>query len=253
MRIVAALLVWTLAASTTVAAAMAESCAVAASFANTEIALPRVYAAMQKKRLTISVAGTSSSTLPGPEGARAAYPARLEAVLTNHLPNVTVRVISHAKSRQTSEDMVKTFPLMLMDDRPDLVIWQTGTVDAIRGVDPDVFRATLNLGADTLIAGGANVLFVNMQFSPRTVSMIAIWPFLESMKFVALERDLPVFDRFSIMRLWDEVGTFDLYSPTKRMETAAKVHDCIAHLLADLIENSAQLAVAAKPAEAPAK
>ena len=37
------------------------------------------------------------------------------------------------------------------------------------------------------------------------------------------------------MRQWGELGTFDLLAATKSLDTAAKVHDCIGRLLADLI------------------
>ena len=44
-----------------------------------------------------------------------------------------------------------------------------------------------------------------------------------------------LFDRQAIMRQWGELGTFDLLAATKSLDTAAKVHDCIGRLLADLI------------------
>ena len=37
------------------------------------------------------------------------------------------------------------------------------------------------------------------------------------------------------MRQWGELGTFDLLAATKSLDTAAKVHDCIGRLLADLV------------------
>ena len=44
-----------------------------------------------------------------------------------------------------------------------------------------------------------------------------------------------MFDRFSIMRNWADLGTFDLYSATKKLDIAERVHDCIGRLLADLV------------------
>ena len=44
-----------------------------------------------------------------------------------------------------------------------------------------------------------------------------------------------LFDRQAIMRQWGELGTFDLLAATKSLDTAAKVHDCIGRLLADLV------------------
>ena len=39
-------------------------------------------------------------------------------------------------------------PKILADDHPALVIWQAGTVDALRGVEPEDFRNSLDQGLD---------------------------------------------------------------------------------------------------------
>ena len=84
-----------------------------------------------------------------------AYPARLEAVLKRRLPGVAVKVVPLDQSRQTTEDMAKGMAKLLVDEKPDLVIWQSGTIDAIRGVELDDFRAALEAGIETLQKSGA--------------------------------------------------------------------------------------------------
>src|SRR6185369_7707778 len=102
--------------------------------------------AIKKKTLIVIVAGTTSSTLPGATGPAAAYPARLEDALRKKLQGVDVKVISLAKPRQTAAEMAAAFPKVLRDEKPALVIWQTGTADAMRGVGTDDFQATLEQG-----------------------------------------------------------------------------------------------------------
>jgi hypothetical protein len=58
---------------------------------------------------------------------------------------------------------------------------------------------------------------------------------------VSQQREVPLLDRFAIMRQWSELGTFDLYAATRRMETAARIHDCIGQLLADLVKDGIKL------------
>ena len=82
---------------------------------------------------------------------------------------------------------------------------------------------------------------MNMQYSPRTESVISLGPYAETMRFVALEREVPLFDRFAIMKHWSELGTFDLYAATRKLEMAARIHDCIAQLLADLVRDGVKL------------
>lgn len=212
-----------------------DACSVAAHLVQADAALPRVAAAIKAKSLVVIVAGTGSSMLPGQTGPDAAYPARLEAMLQKKLQGVNVKVISLAKPRQTAADMASTFPKLLKDEKPALVVWQTGTVDAMRGIGTDGFQATLEEAVGKLHEGGADLIFVNPQFNPRTDAVIATGPYTEAMRWVALGNALNLFDRQGIMRQWGELGTFDLLAATKSLDTAAKVHDCIGRLLGDLI------------------
>ena len=130
---------------------------------------------------------------------------------------------------------------------PDLVVWQAGVIDAVQATDPEEFSATLNRGAETAYSADAEVIFMNTQYSPRTESMIPLSIYLQNMHWVALQRKVPLFDRFGIMELWSDLGTFNFLSTQNKLDIAERVHDCIAQLLADLI------VAAAKPAAPPLK
>ncbi|HEY2138167.1 MAG TPA: SGNH/GDSL hydrolase family protein [Xanthobacteraceae bacterium] len=218
------------------------ACYVASGLVHADFALPRVAAAIEGKHLNIVVLGSASSTLPGQDGPAKAYPAHLQDALTRRLPGIAVKVITHTKARESAAEMGKTLEQMLVDDKPDLTIWQTGTVDAMLGVDPDDFRSALDEGLDTLQAGKSDIVFMNMQYSPRTDSMIALGSYLDAMRFVALQREVLLFDRLAVMKDWNEMGVFDLYTATKKTDTAERVHDCIGRLLAGLIVEGASLA-----------
>jgi len=129
----------------------------------------------------------------------------------------------------------------LRDDAPALVIWQTGTVDAIRGVPRGEFITTLELGIQKLHSGGADVVLVNSQFSPRTETMIALESYLDNMRWVSQEHGVPLFDRFAIMSHWSNVGTFDFYAQRRDFTLARRVHACIGSALAGLIIEAADL------------
>ena len=219
-----------------------ESCDVPSYFVATDAALKHVEKAVkQTKRLDIAVLGTGSSALGGAEGAGKAYPARLQAALERRLPGVTVNVVSQAKMRQTTADMAKTLDKLLIDAKPTLVLWQTGTVDAMRGVDPDEFRSTLEDGVEKLQAGNADVVLINMQYSPRTESMIQLSTYADYMRVVARDRDVPLFDRLGLMRHWSDNGSFDFSAAATDNALASKVHDCLGRALAALVIEAAHL------------
>lgn len=202
--------------------------------------LSRVAAAIEAKKLDIIVVGTSSSALAR-FGAGKAYPVQFQTGLKQKLPGVAIRVSTYARSRLTAPDMVKVIERSVAQDKPALVIWQTGTADAIRGIDPEEFRAALDEGITSATAGHADMILMNMQFSPRTEVMIALTSYLDVMRFVALQHEIDLFDRYAVMKYWSEIGTFDFSVGTKKTDLAEKVHACIGQLLTDFVLESAKL------------
>ena len=215
-------------------------CRVAENLVEINFPLPQVTRAIAAKRLNILVVGAGSSLLPGTNGSKNAYPARLQHALAERLPGVEVKVETDVKSKRTAAEMVKALAGPLAAEKPALLVWQTGTADAIQGIDPDHFSQALDKGINIARSAGADVVFINPQYSPRTESMIALGTYAEILRWVALQQEVPLFDRFSIMKLWGDLGTFDLYSATKKLDIAERVHDCIGRLLADLVIEAAK-------------
>ncbi len=202
--------------------------------------LPKVARAIAAKRLNILVVGAGSSALPGPNGIKNAYPARLREALAAKLPGVEINVETDVKARRTAGEMVKSMTPALASAKPALMIWQTATVDAMQAVEQDRFSQHLDKGINIARSAGADVIFVNPQYSPRTESMIALSAYVENLRWVALQQEVPVFDRFNLMKAWADLGTFDLYSATKKLDMAERVHDCIGRLLAGLVIETAK-------------
>ena len=164
-----------------------------------------------------------------------AYPARLKAALQTALPSIAVTLATDVTARRTAIQMADSLTRDLRRGKPDLIVWQTGTVDAMQGADPDLFGQALDRGIAAAKAGGADMVLINAQYSPRTESMIALDTYAEIMRWLAVQHEIPLLDRLAIMKLWGDLGTFDLYSATKALDTAGQVHNCIGQLLATLI------------------
>ena len=217
-----------------------ETCPVPGSLLATESRLPKVAEAVNSGHaLDILVIGSRSSSIGGSQDG--AYPARLQAALKDKLPQIAVNMSVELLPKQTAEESVTGFVKLLEAKRPTLVIWQTGTVDAMRSVDPDDFHAAVDEGVTALQNAGADVVLMNLQYSPRTESMISGSPYMDNIRAVAQEHDVPLFDRFSIMRQWNEQGDFDLFSAVHGPELARRVHDCIGRALSNFIFDAAHL------------
>lgn len=224
------------------AAESAPNCDVPESLIAAESDLNRVTAAVKDhQRLVISVIGTGSSALSGPDGERFAYPAQLEQALRARLPGNEIKVIAHIERHLTTADMAAGMPKILSEDRPSLVIWQAGTVDALRGVEPEDLRASLDQGLDAIAAANADAILMNMQYSPRTETMLGVTPYADVMRWVSEQRSIVLFDRLAIMRYWSDEGIFDLYAATGGYAMAREVHECIGRTLASQIINAGHL------------
>jgi hypothetical protein len=219
------------------------SCEVPDSLLVTESVLNKVANAVKGGHsLDILVVGSRSSTIPASEGS--AYPARLQLALKEKLPAVPVNLSVELQPRKSAEEVASSLAKLVEDKKPTLVIWQTGTVDAMRSTDPDDFRGAVDEGVAALQTAGVDVVLMNLQYSPRTETMISAPPYLDNMRAVAQQHDVPLFDRFAMMQHWNEQGDFDLFSSSHGIDMAKRVHDCIGRALAKFIIDAAHVAPA---------
>jgi hypothetical protein len=186
-----------------------------------------------------SRSSTISATMNTAEAS--AYPGRLQIALKQKLASLALNVTVEIQAKKTAEEVVAGLPKLIEGKKPTLVIWQTGTVDAMRSVDPEDFRAAVDEGVVALQEAGADVILMNPQYSPRTDTMISVPPYLDNMRVVAQKHDVPLFDRFAIMRHWAESGEFDLFSTFHGVELAKRVHDCLGRALAKFVIDAAHL------------
>jgi len=219
-----------------------ESCQVPDYLLTSEGTLPKVAEAIKSGHsLDILVIGSRSSTIsPNPNVSDAtAYPGRLQIALKQKLPSIAVNLSVEIQAKKTAEEVVAVLPKLMESKKPTLVIWQTGTVDAMRSIDPEDFRGAVHEGVVALQDGGADVILMNPQYSPRTETMISASPYLDNMRVVAQQHEIPLFDRFAIMRYWNESGEFDLFSTSHGVELAKRVHDCLGRALSQFVIDAA--------------
>jgi hypothetical protein len=219
-----------------------QGCDVPASLLETESPLPKVEAAAKAgKPLDILVIGSRSSTIGTSDNTGIAYPSRMQVALKDRLSQLTVNVSVEIQAKKTAEEVTSGLVKLMEGKSPTLVIWQTGTVDAMRSIDPDEFRNAVDEGVVALQKAGADVILINPQYSPRTETMISVPPYLDNIRAVAQAHDIPMFDRFAIMHQWNDQGDFDLFGAHHGLDMAKRVHDCLGRALAIFVISAAHL------------
>ena len=195
----------------------------------------------QKHPVTIVViGGASTAGLASGNAAEYAYPQRLAVALKQRYPGVPITVLNKGVSRQTTQEMIDRFPRDVFALAPTLVIWETGTFDAARSVDVDVFSAALTSGLAELKEHKLETMLINMQYSRSTASVINFMPYLETMQHIADVDGVYLFRRFEMMKYWAENGIFSFAEVPveRRTELAAQVYQCLADRLADAIAHA---------------
>jgi hypothetical protein len=125
----------------------------------------------------------------------------------------------------------------LAQHRYQLVLWQTGTIDAIEADPLEEFSEALADGADAANAAGADLILIEPQYSRFLEANADLGPYLSAMAAAGAEPGALVFHRFSLMHDWVDAGLIDLeYArPAERPAVAARLHACLAAELAHVI------------------
>jgi len=216
-------------------------CEVPPDLKRVEFTLPhlseRLRAGDPVKIVAIGGASTTGAAAGSPEFA---YPHRLQMILDQWYPRVAISVVNKGVPRQTAQQMLDRFATDVLAEDPVLVIWETGTTDAVRGVEVDDFAAALQSGIDELRTRSIDIMLVDMQFSHSTATVIDFERYLDTLHQVAQVNEVYAFPRFEMMRYWSEqsVFNFDGVAKDQRASLAASVYECIARRLGEIIRDA---------------
>ena len=218
-------------------------CDVPAELIRVEVTLPHLSERLRAKNpVKIVAIGGASTTGAAAGSPDFAYPHRLQEILDRWYPNIPITVVNKGVPRQTAQQMLERFPSDVLAEDPILVIWETGTTDAVRGVEIDDFAAALQGGIDQLKTRSVDIILIDMQFSRSTVTVIDFERYLSTLHRIGEVNELYVFPRFEMMRYWSEqnVFNFDGVAKSERASLAASVYECIGRNLAEAIRLALQ-------------
>jgi len=218
-------------------------CDVPPELIHVEVTLPHLSDRLRARDpVKIVAIGGASTTGAAAGSSELAYPHRLQEILDRWYPDAPINVVNKGVPRQTAEQMLERFPSDVIAEDPVLVIWETGTTDAVRGVEIDDFAAALQGGIDQLRARSVDILFIDMQFSHSTATVIDFERYLSTLHRVGEVNELYVFPRFEMMRYWSEqnVFNFDEVPKGERASLAASVYECVGRKLAEAIRLALQ-------------
>jgi lysophospholipase L1-like esterase len=154
--------------------------------------------------------GSSSTEGIGASSPAASYPAQLEQRLRAAWPGASVAVINAGVGGETAEQTLARLKRDTLDNAYDLVLWQVGTNDALKGDGESRFGGLLHAGIAAARESGAMVMLVDPQFFPKIQGSAAFERFVSAIQAIAAHEDVPVYSRFTLMKRWSERNARDL-------------------------------------------
>lgn len=199
--------------------------------------------ALDRRRLQVVVWGTRSSTAAGTSGADQAYPNHLRDRLAERYPEADIRVELVSQPGLTAAQMLRGIGAV-QALKPDLVIWQTGSTDAARGVPLQEFGRAVARGLATLRARGADVMLMDMQYGPYAELLTNSKPYRGYLWWVSREENVGLLPRYQVMEHWSEQGRFDLATDDRARQraNADAIHACLGDLLGWMIVDAVERA-----------
>jgi hypothetical protein len=162
-------------------------------------------------------------------------------LLRDAAPRAQITLSVHSGRGLTAADMLVTLRKELAAHRYQLVLWQTGTVEAVRSLPPGEFFDTLSQGIRLIRDAGGSVVLIDPQFSRFLRANANLDPYEATLQKAAALPGVVMFHRFDLMRDWATAGQIDLERAGRldRLKTADLLHDCLGRALARLVLGAA--------------
>jgi acyl-CoA thioesterase-1 len=204
--------------------------------------LTRTAERVRQGKLRVLAIGSSSTAGFGTSSPKAAYPAKLEEELGFFVPGLAVTVVASGISGETADETLARLIAQVASLRPQLVIWQVGTNDALSESGEDQFRSLVERGVTAAVDSGADVVLLNQQFFPGITKPERYERFVEIVREVGLQHHASIFGRYELMKEWSDDSKKRLrdmlYDDAFHMNDRG--HACLARILSDEIIDAAQ-------------
>lgn len=147
--------------------------------------------------------GSSSTEGIGASSSTQSYPHQLELALESLFGGADVAVQNAGTGGETADATVLRLEQALKQPaKPDLVIWQVGTNDAVKGGDEARFQALLERGVAAAREAGVDLILLDQQFYPTIPDLQRYERYVRMVGSVAGKAKVGLFSRFHMMREW---------------------------------------------------
>lgn len=156
-------------------------------------------AILQNRPVRVIALGSSSTVSVGSSSPRAAYPIRLENDLEGVIEGLKVEMFARGQSGEVAEDAAERIKADVAELRPDLVVWQVGTNDAVARIDAETFGVQLRDTLSWLASHKIDVVLIDPQYVERLSGDVRYTSIVNEVATVASEMRVLLVNRYDAM------------------------------------------------------
>jgi lysophospholipase L1-like esterase len=202
----------------------------------------------RQSEIRVLAIGSSSTSGVGASAPDLTYPARLQAKLVGLTGRRDIAVENAGIAGEAADATIQRLEATVAAGDYDLVIWQVGTNDAVRGADEGAFRAYLQRGIAAVRRAGMDLVILDQQFYPAIKDRPRYERYVSILAETAQAGGVSLFSRYALMKAWGERSGEHLRAMLAGdgFHMSDRGYACVAELLAgDLVKASQPQAVAA--------
>ena len=190
---------------------------------------------------TVGQFPTSSGPNPTAPSLGNSFPMRMLDALRGMRRNVAFHLDVNGRRGMMAGEMLTILRTQLAAHHYDLVLWQTGTVEAVHGVRPELLQEALEDGAAAVDDAHADLVLIDPQFSRFLRANIDIFPYESVLEQATSYPGVTLFHRMDLTEDWvtNEQVDLERASQKDRDKTIRILNACLGEALARYVLNGA--------------
>lgn len=156
-------------------------------------------AVLEKRPVRVIALGSSSTVGIGASSPLASYPVRLENDLEGVIEGLQVEMFPRGQSGEVAEGAAERLKAEVAEIKPDLIVWQVGTNDAVARIDADDFGDQLRDTLSWLASHKIDVVLIDPQYVERLSNDERYTSIVNEIATVASEMRVLLVNRYDAM------------------------------------------------------
>ena len=150
-----------------------------------------------RRQIKVLAIGSSASTKSF--GAAPNYPAQFEAILEKTFRGLDVVVVNRGVSGEVASATAERLRTIIGLEKPDLLLWQVGTNDALARVPVDDFKTTVRDTLRWLKEHGIDTVLVGLRYASSVTKDEDYTAIRRALREIAASENVPLVRRYEAM------------------------------------------------------